>query len=473
MKRSELFFGAALVPIDFLALVAAGMAAYYLRTSELVQSVRPAVFVLDLPLLEYLQLVIVVSAAIIVIFALQGLYAMQATRRLLDEQASIFAGISMGMMGVIAYTFLSAELFHSRFILLAAYIFALLLVSLGRWSMRRLQRLLLKKGYGVYRLVLIGDGRYSRQLFDFLKSRPSIGYRVVAVLPEVRRDVLENVWQQYGADELIQTDPTMPEGDNLALLDFSDKYKIGYSYVPNLFETYAAHVRFRQLGKVPLMELMRTPLDGWGRVVKRIMDLLGAVLGLIVLAPLFAVVAVLIKLNSPGPVFYRQERVGRNRQPFEIIKFRSMRTEYSVGARYGGETARKLEEKLRVSVNERLGPLFKMKRDPRVTGVGRILRRTRIDELPQLINVLKGEMSLLGPRPHLPQEVAGYNKYQGKLFTVKPGMSGMAQVQGNAGLSFDEEARMDIGYIENWSLWLDLVLLVKTFKILLTDKNAV
>jgi len=139
MKRSELFFGAALVPIDFIALVGAGAAAYYLRVSPFVQRVRPAVFTLDLPLIEYLPLLGIVAFSIVVIFALQGLYAMESTRRLRDELTRIFAGISMGMMGIITYTFLSAELFQSRFILLAAYLFALFFVSVGRWLVRRLQ----------------------------------------------------------------------------------------------------------------------------------------------------------------------------------------------------------------------------------------------------------------------------------------------------------------------------------------------
>ncbi|MFH1354118.1 MAG: sugar transferase [bacterium] len=473
MKRSELFFDAVLVPIDFVALMAAGIVAYHLRTSQIVQSVRPAVFVLDLPLLEYLQLATIVAAAIVVIFALQGLYSMQATRKLREELARIFAGISMGMMGVIVYIFLSAELFQSRFILLAAYVLGLVFVSLGRWLVRKLQQIMLQRGYGVYQVVLIGNGRFGKQLADVFADRTDLGYRVVGMPAIVRWDVLEDIWQKHGIDEVIQTDPTLPEEDNLVLLDFCDKYKIGYKYVPNLFETYAARVRFQEIGGVPLMELMWTQLDGWGRVTKRIMDIVGAVFGLVVLSPLFAVTAAAIKINSPGPVFYRQMRVGRRCKHFEIYKFRSMRTEFSVGERYGGKKAKRFEQKLRANVNERLGPLFKMKRDPRVTGVGRILRRMRIDELPQLINVLKSEMSLLGPRPHLPQEVEKYSKHHSKLFTIKPGMSGMAQVQGNAGLSFEQEARLDIGYIEDWSLWLDIILLLKTFKILFTDRNAV
>jgi lipopolysaccharide/colanic/teichoic acid biosynthesis glycosyltransferase len=183
--------------------------------------------------------------------------------------------------------------------------------------------------------------------------------------------------------------------------------------------------------------------------------------------------AVAVKWNSPGPVFYKQIRIGRNMKPFEIIKYRSMFLEYCVGEGYGGRKAQAEDEKLRQQANERTGPLFKMKSDPRITAVGRVIRRVRIDELPQLLNVLKGEMSLMGPRPHLPQEVERYSKHHRKLFTIKPGMSGMAQVAGNAGLSFEEEAKLDIAYIEQWSLRLDIILLLKTLRILLSDRNAV
>ena len=473
MKRSELFFCAALVPIDFIALVGAGAAAYYLRVSPFVQRVRPAVFTLDLPLIEYLPLLGIVAFSIVVIFALQGLYAMESTRRLRDELTRIFAGISMGMMGIITYTFLSAELFQSRFILLAAYLFALFFVSVGRWLVRRLQLVAMARGFGAHRVALVGNGRFGQQLSTILSSRPELGLRVVGMIDVVRWDALEHVYAQHGIDEIIQTDPTLPAEDNLVLLDFCDKYKLIYKYVPDLFETYAARVRLGAIGGVPLMELLRTPLDGWGRIVKRVMDVVGAGLGLAVLSPLLVVVAALIRLDTPGSIFYCQTRVGRGRKLFEMYKFRTMHAQYCTGEKYGGDAASQFELQLRGQLNERIGPLFKMKRDPRVTRVGRALRRTRIDELPQLINVWRGEMSLLGPRPHLPQEVARYAKHHSKLFTIKPGMSGMAQVHGNAGLPFEQEAKLDIGYIENWSLWQDIILLFKTFRILFTDRNAV
>lgn len=473
MKRSELFFGAILVPIDLIALLLASAAAYYLRLSDIAQGVRHAVFEVDLPLAAYMQLSAIVALVIIGLFAIHGLYAMRVTRKALDEVTQIFSGISIGVMLVILYIFLSAELFQSRFIIISAYVFAFVFVTFGRLVVREVQHILLRRGLGVHRVVLAGNGPFSAELARIFALKKELGYVVVAQVDAVDWQALQEVYNRHGIDELIQTNPTLSDEDNLVLLDFSEQYKIEYRYVPNIFKTHAINVRYRQIGAVPLLELSRTPLDGWGRIVKRIIDIIGSIIGILVLSPLLFLTVWLIRHNSKGPVLYRQIRVGRNMVPFEILKFRSMYTEYCVGPRYGGAAAQKKYQELKGKANERTGPLFKMKNDPRITPVGKVIRKLRIDELPQLLNVLKGEMSLLGPRPHLPEEVAQYNKHHRKLFTIKPGMSGMAQVAGNAGLAFEEEAKLDIAYIENWSLWLDIVLLLKTVGILFRDKNAV
>ncbi len=473
MKRSELFFGAVLVPLDFTALFAAGVASYFIRVSPTFQGIRPAIFQFDLPLLLYIQLISIVSAVIIVIFALQGLYAMRVTRRILDEWSRIFSGITIGLMLVILYMFLSAELFQSRFILLSAYVIGLIFVISARYSVRLLQRSMLNRGFGVHNVMLVGNGRYAAQLANIFRKNPQLGYRIVGTPDLVRWEELRKIYSNKGIDEIIQTDPTMPEDDLLLLLDFAERYKIDFKYIPNLFETHAANVKYRQIGGVPVVELGRTPLDGWGRIAKRVLDLTGAMFGLILFSPILLLTALAIKLDTAGPVLYKQTRLGRNKASFAMYKFRSMGLEYCTGDAYGGKVAEHYEKKLRAERNQRPGPLFKMRNDPRITKIGRIIRRWRIDELPQFLNVLRGEMSLLGPRPHLPQEVARYSKHHEALFTIKPGMSGMAQVNGNAGLTFDQEASLDLAYIETWSLRLDIILLLKTFLLLKRDKNAI
>jgi exopolysaccharide biosynthesis polyprenyl glycosylphosphotransferase len=461
MKRSEIFFDAVLLPLDFLAIVVASIGVYAIRVSPAVRALRPVLFEVDLPLREFVVLVVMIAIATLVIFAALGLYAMEVTRRPIDEFTRIVAGMTLAAMGIILWMFLRSAIFESRFILVGAWLSSILLVTLARYGIRTVQIRLLERHVGAHRVVVVGATPVADHIAEQLRKFKRIGYLVSAHLEMVDRSELERIQQQQGIDEVIQCDPGLPESENLALLDFCEEYKIEYKYVPNLYSTLVSNVRTRTLAGYPVVELRRTPLDGWGRVVKRGIDLVGAVAGMIVLAPLFAFIAFFIAWDTPGPIFFRQVRIGRYRQPFRILKFRTM-----------VKDAEALKRTLR-GRNERQGPLFKMREDPRVTRVGKILRRMRVDELPQLWNVLQNDMSLIGPRPHLPEEISQYRKEHRKLFTLKPGMTGIAQVAGSSNLSFEEEATLDIQYIEQWSLKLDLQILLKTFWKLLWDRSAV
>lgn len=461
VKRSELLFDAVRLPVDFVALVAAGLLAYGIRVSPLVRGIRPILFAVELPLGEYLGLVVSVSAVTLAIFAALGLYVMEATRRMVDEVTRIAAGVTLAAFGIIFWMFIRAELFNSRFLLLAAWFFGILFVVVGRSLVRRVQIRLLKRGRGVHRVVLVGRSPVADGLRTLFGTRPDLGYRVVGQMQPVEREELERLREQYGVDMVIRCDPVLPPKDIWTLLDFCEDNKIDFAYVPDLYETRIGNVLMRTLGGYPLVELRRTSLEGWGRIWKRLTDLLGSVIVLLVLTPLFGLITLAITANSRGPVFFRQTRVGRNRQPFRIVKFRTM-----------VENAEALKSSL-LPYNEREGPLFKMTDDPRVTRVGRFLRRWRLDEFPQLFNVLRGEMSLIGPRPHLPEEIAWYEKSYRKLFAIKPGMTGLAQVSGSSRLPLEEEVALDVRYIEHWSPRLDLFIFAKTLRRLFRDRSAV
>lgn len=461
MKRSELFFDAIRLPVDFLACFAAGLFAYWIRVSPLVRQVRPVLFEPDLPFGEYLTLVGAVSFFTLIVFATLGLYTMKATLRMVEEFSRIIAGISLALFGVIFWMFIRAELFNSRFILVVAWILAILLVAGGRVVIRRLQRRLLRQGMGVHRVALVGQSPITAELQSLFQRHPDLGYRVVAQLNQVERDSLERLAKETGLDGVIRCVSELTPAENLLLLDFCEDHKIDFLYVPDVYETRISNVVIRTLGGYPMVELRRTPLEGWGRIWKRLLDLVGAAAGLLLLSPLFLLVALAITADSAGPVFFRQTRIGRNRKPFQIVKFRTM-----------VQNAEELKSQL-LRFNERSGPLFKMRNDPRITRVGRVLRAARLDELPQLFNVLLGEMSLIGPRPHLPEEIERYGKYHRRLFTIKPGMSGLAQVSGSSSLPFEQEADLDIHYIENWSPRLDLLILFRTLRRLLGDRTAV
>ena len=222
-----------------------------------------------------------------------------------------------------------------------------------------------------------------------------------------------------------------------------------------------ANIAITPLADIPVIELKRTPLDGWGKISKRGFDIIFSTIILILLIPLFLVIGIIIKVDSSGPIFAKLERVGRKGKTFTLYKFRSM----IIGAQG-------MKKEL-TQYNERAdGPLFKMKNDPRITRFGKFLRASSIDELPQFWNVLRSKMSVVGPRPHEPEEVSHYQKHHKTLLAIKPGITGMAQVSGRSDLSFEEEVKLDVYYVENWSMILDLQLIYRTPFILVAKRSA-
>jgi exopolysaccharide biosynthesis polyprenyl glycosylphosphotransferase len=230
--------------------------------------------------------------------------------------------------------------------------------------------------------------------------------------------------------------------------------------VADLFPLQLATSRLHTLEGIPMLSLTMVSEDAPRVALKRSMDIAGAGILLLLLSPLFALVAFLIKITAPGPVFFLQERVGLNQRKFHMIKFRSMVVD-----------AEARKEQLQLH-NESDGPIFKIKNDPRVTPVGRWIRRLSIDELPQLVNVLKGDMSLVGPRPHPSKEVAKYNWHHRRRLSVKPGMTGLAQVSGRSSLAWEKTVDLDLQYIDTWSIWADILILFRTVKAVVSANGA-
>jgi exopolysaccharide biosynthesis polyprenyl glycosylphosphotransferase len=261
-------------------------------------------------------------------------------------------------------------------------------------------------------------------------------------------------------DEVIITLPWMSHRKIVSIMNLCQRLNIGVRVVPDLFQMSLGNVIVETLNGVPLLGLHEPQLSDWAVLFKRTLDVLLAGLALILASPLLLVSAIAIKLDSPGPVIFRQTRVGRHNREFTVLKFRSMYVDAE--ARVAALRAR----------NEADGPLFKMRGDPRRTRVGRWLRRTSMDELPQLWNVLKGDMSLIGPRPPLPSEVQEYAPWHRRRLDVTPGMTGLWQVSGRSDLTFDEMVLLDIYYIENWSPFMDLRILLKTIPTVLLGWGA-
>ena len=461
MKKGELVFSALLLPVDFVMLLAAGIATYFLRT-RILSAFRPVLFQFNLPLQRYFVLVLVVSLLFIASYAVSGLYNLRSTRSAIREFSRIVVASSAGIMVVIIYIFLRQELFNSRFLVLGAWFLAIVLVSIGRLIMRRLQRVFISQyNFGVHKVMVIGGDDVTKKIVGEIGANPASGYRIVKHLANPELEEIKTAVGNPGVDEVILANPDYPAEKVLDLVDFCHENYIIFKFVPNLYQTLTANFVIDTFTGVPLIELRRTALDGWGKIIKKIIDVVGSFLGLVILSPLFLAIAFAIKWESEGPVFVGLERISRNRC-LKLYKFRSMIKD-----------AEKYKEHL-WQFNERSdSPLFKMRDDPRVTGVGRFLRQCRLDEFPQLWNVLRGDISLVGPRPHQPDEIAKYEKHHKRVLAIKAGVTGVAQISGSSDLPFEKEVALDTLYMENWSLSRDFKIIFLTILKLFRDHSAV
>ncbi len=461
MKKADLVFNALLVPIDFMMLVLAGVFAYLLRFTEFAQTLRPIVF--ELPFNRHFVLVATIAAFFLVLFALAGLYKIRFPRRVFKEFPRVVIAISAGMALVIVFTFSVREIFVSRFIVISSWFLAFIFVALGRFSLKLLQQWLVGKyNYGIHKVALVGLDGVGKSIFEELNSKPFLGYRVVARTKDFNRDEILKIIKNKGVDEVIQCNPNLSRQHLLELLDLCEERKIDFKFIPNLLEAKTTNIDIQALAGVPIVELKRTALDGWGKILKRGFDVVGSLLAILIFSPLLIATALAVKLTSPGPMIYKNERVG-DRETFDTYKFRSMKTESCVGKQFKNQKeALEYEAKLIKERNTRSGPIYKIKNDPRLTPIGKFIRRTSLDEFPQFFNVLFGQMSLVGPRPHQPREVAKYQKHHRKVLNIKPGITGLAQISGRSDLDFEDEVRLDTHYVENWSSGLDLAVLLKT-----------
>jgi exopolysaccharide biosynthesis polyprenyl glycosylphosphotransferase len=460
MKKADLFFNVSRLPVDFLMLILAGVTTYLLRT-KILSSFRPVLFEFNLPLSQYVYLVLIVSVLFIFAYAISGLYSMKEKMTRVEELSKIMVASSAGIMLVIIFIFLRQELFNSRFLVLGGYLLAIIFVFIGRQMVRLIQEHAVSKyAFGIHRVLIIGDDEAGKNIAQSIKNNPGQGYRLIDCLSEAPINKISD-YLNLGLDEVILTKTEYGTDKVLELIDFCHEHHIIFKFIPNTYQTLTTNFNIDIIDNYPIVELKRTPMDGWGKVAKRLVDISLGILGLIIFLPLFGLVAFLIKWETEGPVFVKLKRISKNRE-FGLIKFRSMVA-----------NAEELKPMLAVFNERNDGPLFKMKDDPRVTGVGRVIRKYRVDELPQFWNILKGDISLVGPRPHQPDEISHYKKYHKKVLAIKAGATGLAQVSGSSDLPFDQEVALDSFYIENWSLFLDFKIIMKTVLKMLRDKSAV
>jgi exopolysaccharide biosynthesis polyprenyl glycosylphosphotransferase len=481
-KRSELFFSLILIIIDFLMLVTAFVAAYIYR-----------VRIVNLPVahpiggFEFLRLSLLVLPVWILIFALAGLYNLSSVRSRLQELGKIFVAVSGGVMFLILLDFLNkTPLFPSRSIPIYAYGLGLVLVVLGRTVVRGVQRYLFRYNIGVHQTLILGSGPIAKRLADSFADVRS-GYRLLGAIDDATgaakrmkgMPVYESLDQAMASlgdaalDEIIQADSALAPEEVLAIVTFATNNQLIFRFVPNQFGLYASNSVISTMAGMPVVEIRLTPLEGWGRIAKRLFDVVGAVVGLVIFSPVFLVAAIAIKLTDGGPVFYRHQRLSRAGKPVGMWKFRSMYTRYSTGGRYGHQTAVEVFEHMgRMDLAREFEDTQKVHDDPRVTPIGRFLRKTSLDEVPQFMNVFAGSMSLVGPRPIIPDELVRYGDSRTTFLALKPGITGLWQISGRSDIGYDERVKLDIYYVENWSLWLDIKILTKTLATVAGSRGA-
>ncbi|MDX1535226.1 MAG: sugar transferase [Candidatus Spechtbacterales bacterium] len=459
MRKNDLIFNLILLPLDFALLIAAGVSAYYLRFAPPILDIKPVLF--SLPIYQYMTFVVVISTGMILIFAISGLYLMRRTTPIFREITRVTLDVSAGMALVIMFMFFNRELFDSRFILLAGWVFGIIFVIFGRLLIRGLRRLLLRtKGLGVENVLILGNSDEAKYIKRQIKKSKGLGLRLVGSMPEPNLSRVMQIHKEKGLQRVLAVDSDFGRNEIMRVVNYCEENGIQFSYTPDMFGAIIADMSLDILEGVPVVSVKPSPLDGWSRVLKRLVDIFGSIFGLVLLAPIFILIAIAIKWETSGPILVKLKRISHGKE-FDLYKFRSMIKD-----------AHKYKKEL-MDMNERSGPLFKIKDDPRITKVGRFLRAKRLDELPQLINVLKGDISLVGPRPHEPEEIAQYKDYHKKVLAIKSGITGMAQVSGASDLSFEEEVKLDRFYIEHWSLKKDIIILFKTVKLLLLDRSGV
>lgn len=449
--------------IDLLLINVAFLIAYWLRYDlQLFRSVDPAN---NVPYSVYLPLVALLAVVVVLANRREGAYDVRRGHPLFVDLYGVINATSIAIMLLIVLVFFYRRLFYSRMIFIYAGVVIILLLGIARIVRYFVLTRLRQEGHGVDRVLIIGAGEVGRIVMRNLLAQPDLGYRVIGFLDDDPAksaadigpikafgdlDNLPAAIAENAIDQVIITLPWQYHRKTVRLVADSEQVGVRARVVPDLFQLSLGGTDVETVNGIPLISIKQTTLTGFNLALKRAVDLVISGIGIVVLSPIWLLIAVAIKLDSPGPVFFRQERIGRHGKPFIVYKFRSM---------YQDAEAR--VEQLRAQ-NEADGPLFKIRDDPRRTRVGRFIRRTSLDELPQLINIWRGEMSVVGPRPGLQCEVEQYQLWHRKRLEVQPGLTGLWQVSGRSNLTFDEMVMLDIYYAENWTLGLDLRIILRT-----------
>jgi exopolysaccharide biosynthesis polyprenyl glycosylphosphotransferase len=471
-QRRRLVMRCLLVGSDAVMLLAAALGATLLRFQYLQE---PADFERLLIHVSYFELSFWLTVIWLVTLAAERLYDLDRVFWGSGEFSRLARGLSMGVVGFILATFALKVPGLSRAWTLLAWLLALVFATLGRLGVRGIIGTLRRRGHLLRPTLIVGANPEAEDVLRVLSADRSTGLRPVGCLASSRaerlalnfcegvpclgaaRDVTAVV-REYGVDTVVIASSAFDHDIVARMISELRDVDVDVHVSSGLFEVLTSRMLVREISGLPLITVKGLSLSRWNLLTKRVFDLVVASLFVVVGMPVWMLLAALIKLTSPGPVLYGQERVGKDGVTFRMLKFRSMVAD--------------AEKRIADLRNDASGPLFKAREDPRVTWVGKWMRKFSVDEFPQLINVLRGEMSLVGPRPPLPPEVRQYSENDWRRLDVLPGMTGLWQVSGRSNLTFDEMVRLDLFYIENWSVTLDLALMARTLPAVLAARGA-
>ncbi len=423
--------------------------------------------------------------SLLIIFAIRRLYTIRLTGSWFRQVWIIITSTTFGIALLIAYYFtfqnpnlsngdLAPQLPNSRLLVPFIWITTIVILCIGRLIISGVVGLLYRIGLGETRLLVVGSGRLSKMTMQHIAANPNLGYSIVGFLHDMGEapgdfgrfkmlgtiDDLGLVIRSMQIDEVIIALPSQMHQYAVRSVKMCERLGASFKLIPDLYELSLSRIDMDTIEGIPLIGIKQVSLNKVQQFITRLTDISVATAVLLIGSPLWLCIALAIRVSSSGSAILKQTRIGLNGQQFTVHKFRSM---YQ-------DADQRLAQLM--AQNEAQGPLFKMKEDPRITPIGKLLRRASLDEVPQLLDVLRGDMSLVGPRPPLPREVAQYEEWQKGRLAIKPGLTGLWQVRGRSDLSFDEGVLMDLYYIENWSMNLYFQILFRTIPAVLFSRGA-
>lgn len=466
-NNASVLYSLSLLFTDALALVAAFVSAYLLRVTYSQTPVANPVSART-----YALILVSLLPVWLLIFALIGLYNRNIYEKRFSEFGRLIVGTIIGTLLIVGFDYFSNEvIFPAKLVPVYGMGLTFIYLVLFRNVARIFRRWLFRHDIGISNVLLVGNTVATHELVDWLAKPELSGYRVIGIVGSHERLPRMKHYQTFHEaisknksgtiHSIMQTELFADNARNDEILTYAQNNHIAYRFIPGNSELFVGNIDVELFqSSIPMIAVHQTALIGWGRIAKRIFDLTLSLLAVVLLSPVYLVIALLLFIFDPGPVFFRQERVTRYNKTFRIFKFRTHKKKYSGMSPEEAFTAMgkpELIKKYRDNGDQ-------IDHDPRVTVIGRFLRKTSLDELPQLFNVVKGDISLVGPRAIVPAEIERAQA-KNQIVSVKSGVTGFAQISGRRDISFDERRKLDLYYVQNWSFWLDVVILLKTIRV--------